>query len=470
MQMASFSVIQVCHETLQFDEQVAACQQHLDKLNFDGRVEDNLGARRGRFSFARGKSLETPFILWNTKSGAVPHLTAEMFDRALAGAGRNAALYIPFEHFLEVVSSRSKLASETELKRDLCGKRRRINPAVDFRKFLGCDEEQLLFVGSRDTHRLSTMEAFLSDNDSFNRFQLASGSPNYASCITNTGNVVKLLPEQYLKDCREYLQPDVLVCLGDIFHQKPQSQVINVSKRIRKSVEHSCELLSRMDSASSGLPLSAPCLGLDDPQGRLYAARRVGERSSTVCSAFIPLAKLLNSDCNTSNLILVPRPLDVVSKLSLTISQLDKNQLRIVSCISSLEEMALSLALGADAVTTEFLDDLASVGKSISLLWQPVGPVDASWVPLCFDQSVSRFQMYYKLVDLSLQEYFNDCLTLDEGCDCPVCLSGYSRAYVHHLFATKEMLCQVLLMQHNASRVNYFLQKFKESLFRVSES
>ncbi len=49
-------------------------------------------------------------------------------------------------------------------------------------------------------------------------------------------------------------------------------------------------------------------------------------------------------------------------------------------------------------------------------------------------------------------EYQYDYGPLDEGCECPVC-TNHTRAYVHHLFRTKEMLGPILASMHNL----YFL-------------
>ena len=45
-------------------------------------------------------------------------------------------------------------------------------------------------------------------------------------------------------------------------------------------------------------------------------------------------------------------------------------------------------------------------------------------------------------------QYVNDFGPIDEGCDCVVC-AHHTRAYVHHLFRTHEMLGQILASQHN---------------------
>jgi queuine tRNA-ribosyltransferase len=38
---------------------------------------------------------------------------------------------------------------------------------------------------------------------------------------------------------------------------------------------------------------------------------------------------------------------------------------------------------------------------------------------------------------------------LDSACLCPTCQSGYTRAYLHHLYMHVPLLCHRLLIQHN---------------------
>jgi queuine tRNA-ribosyltransferase len=62
-------------------------------------------------------------------------------------------------------------------------------------------------------------------------------------------------------------------------------------------------------------------------------------------------------------------------------------------------------------------------------------------------------------------KYKDDFGPLDESCGCPVCLPaqaghGYTRAYIHHLFRTREMLGMILLSQHNI----YFLVNVCEQI------
>ncbi len=63
-------------------------------------------------------------------------------------------------------------------------------------------------------------------------------------------------------------------------------------------------------------------------------------------------------------------------------------------------------------------------------------------------------------------QWKDDFSPLDETCGCPVCDnparpgSGYTKAYIHHLFQTKEMLGMILASQHNI----YFLANLTDRI------
>ena len=56
--------------------------------------------------------------------------------------------------------------------------------------------------------------------------------------------------------------------------------------------------------------------------------------------------------------------------------------------------------------------------------------------------------------------YTEDMKPLVEGCECYCCIR-YTRAYLHHLLVTKEMLAEVLLMMHNLHHWTSFIQHTK---------
>lgn len=52
-------------------------------------------------------------------------------------------------------------------------------------------------------------------------------------------------------------------------------------------------------------------------------------------------------------------------------------------------------------------------------------------------------------LNLRNARFREDSAPLDPACPCPVCASGFSRSYLRHLFAAREMLGLRLLTQHN---------------------
>ncbi|MDR0449961.1 MAG: tRNA guanosine(34) transglycosylase Tgt [Treponema sp.] len=76
-------------------------------------------------------------------------------------------------------------------------------------------------------------------------------------------------------------------------------------------------------------------------------------------------------------------------------------------------------------------------------------------------------RVYTKKGSLSLKKAENrlDFLPIDEECGCKVC-RGYSRAYLRHLFKTREILCSMLASYHNL----YFLHELvKEARKAIGE-
>ncbi|MBW2426309.1 MAG: tRNA guanosine(34) transglycosylase Tgt, partial [Deltaproteobacteria bacterium] len=52
-------------------------------------------------------------------------------------------------------------------------------------------------------------------------------------------------------------------------------------------------------------------------------------------------------------------------------------------------------------------------------------------------------------IRLTNRRYRRDAFPLDAACDCYTCTGGFTRAYVHHLFAANEVLSAVLCSIHN---------------------
>lgn len=60
-------------------------------------------------------------------------------------------------------------------------------------------------------------------------------------------------------------------------------------------------------------------------------------------------------------------------------------------------------------------------------------------------------------------EYISDFGPIDEGCDCTVC-KHHTRAYVHHLFRTHEMLGPILASMHNIRFLTRLVEQIRQSI------
>ena len=58
----------------------------------------------------------------------------------------------------------------------------------------------------------------------------------------------------------------------------------------------------------------------------------------------------------------------------------------------------------------------------------------------------------------------DDFSPLDPVCGCPVC-QNYTKAYIHHLFRTREMLGMILLSQHNIHFLANLTERIRLSIF-----
>lgn len=85
---------------------------------------------------------------------------------------------------------------------------------------------------------------------------------------------------------------------------------------------------------------------------------------------------------------------------------------------------------------------------------------------LCTSRIDSRFLIfltYWNIVVTSFLRYQEDFDPLVRGCSC-YCCKNHTRAYIHHLLVTNELLAGVLLMMHNFEHYFGFFHSIREAL------
>jgi queuine tRNA-ribosyltransferase len=85
-------------------------------------------------------------------------------------------------------------------------------------------------------------------------------------------------------------------------------------------------------------------------------------------------------------------------------------------------------------------DLLAAVGLGIDMF--------DCVIPTRYARSATVFTARGR-IRLTNRRYRRDAYPIDTSCDCHACVSGFSRAYLHHLFAANEILSTILACIHN---------------------
>ena len=62
------------------------------------------------------------------------------------------------------------------------------------------------------------------------------------------------------------------------------------------------------------------------------------------------------------------------------------------------------------------------------------------------------------------QKYEKDLRPIEEGCGCPACKAGYTRAYIRHLLKAKEMLGLRFCVLHNLYFYNHLMEEIRDAL------
>ena len=68
------------------------------------------------------------------------------------------------------------------------------------------------------------------------------------------------------------------------------------------------------------------------------------------------------------------------------------------------------------------------------------------------------------ILNLNNKKYEDDHAPIEEGCGCPVCRAGYSRAYLRHLYKAQEALGLRMGVMHNLYYYNHLMEEIRQAL------
>lgn len=66
--------------------------------------------------------------------------------------------------------------------------------------------------------------------------------------------------------------------------------------------------------------------------------------------------------------------------------------------------------------------------------------------------TIEQFNNNHELINLLNSKYRTDSKVIEEGCECPACKGGFSRAYISHLIRSNEILGMRLATLHNLKK------------------
>jgi len=84
-------------------------------------------------------------------------------------------------------------------------------------------------------------------------------------------------------------------------------------------------------------------------------------------------------------------------------------------------------------------------------------------IPTRYARSATAFTSRGR-IRLTNRRYRRDRYPIDSSCDCQACADGFSRAYLHHLFAANEVLSAVLTTIHNLHFYQTLVRDAREAI------
>ncbi|CAG8581770.1 8052_t:CDS:2 [Funneliformis mosseae] len=279
-------------------------------------------------------------------------------------------------------------------------------------KFLNF-EEYLVFIDVRDPGNLNLM---------------SNNTDKHVSVYTAHG-VRQVTSDSYIKYMNIY-KPDIFVSLVDNIADEAPSL-----KRVKRSVDRT---LRWLDDAiyHEGAQVFGVLTGHKNQEERIRSAQETAKRN---VAGFVLNGKCLGSTSRECVDILKP-----------SINHLPPNKPRLVYGLGTPEDILLGVSEGIDLFDTSYVLKMTNAGNAFVFSLDIKNDLD----------SFNRQQQIISLWDINYQ---NDARPLLAGCQCYSC-KNHTRAYVHHLLNTHEMLATVLLMSHNLFHYTKFFKDIRESI------
>ncbi|XP_069410238.1 queuine tRNA-ribosyltransferase accessory subunit 2 [Ovis canadensis] len=298
-------------------------------------------------------------------------------------------------------------------------------------------------------------------------------SPCPAGYVTNksvsvwgVGGRVEMTASKFMA-IQQALQPDWFQCISD--GEATCNEATSI-KRARKSVDRTLLFLDnclRLQEESEVLQKSSiigVIEGGDVTEERLRSARETAKR---------PVGGFLLDGFQGSPATLETR----LHLLSSVTAELPEDKPRLICGVSRPDEVLECIERGVDLFESFFPYQVTERGCALTfsfdyqpnpeetLLQQNGTQEEIKYVDQTKKSKTTSCNQEMTSYEINLKEkkYQEDFSPLVRGCSC-YCCKNHTRAYVHHLLVTNELLAGVLLMMHNFEHYFGFFHSIREAL------
>ncbi|KAJ1993873.1 hypothetical protein H4R33_000510 [Dimargaris cristalligena] len=250
-----------------------------------------------------------------------------------------------------------------------------------------------------------------------------------------SGGVRQMTLDQYVTLARK-IRPDVLVALSDDLNGPMESK-----DRVQKSVSCTLHWLDQIREADTGdMGILATLKGAHLLDQRKHSAEQTATREAV--DGFV-----------LDDLHFAPSAQAQLDWISASVGPLPSAKPRLAYLIPGPNRVLDSIDKGIDLFDSAYPLQMTDAGQAIAFRFS--GPPSTS--------SEAKVTPAPAGLDLHDTVFKSDMTPLQAGCSCLTCRK-YTRAYVHHLLVTKEMLASVLLIVHNLQTWGDFFAKIRGTL------
>ena len=414
-----------------------------------GESETNL--RSGKLTWKKNDrelSLDTPACLLYTKSGCVPHLTHDTLRLSLFG---------------ETLQEKNDLNSASRPLLPLLfpvaaflPHRKSLNKFNDLENRNGVTD----YVGVASEFDVIS---FSTQNDPIAPLPAGYNAGSFVS-LWNYAGKSEVTPD-IAWDVTMSMAPDVAQILADVdvgFHAKESETTSRQTKAVKRSGAFPRKIVHRLKDDDDEKRKNATgwwataIVGLQEKLLHHYV------KELSQCGDVIE-GYVIDGLQPTKNVLLAESSAHVersVQEISRVLAALPATKPRLLSHVATPAMVVRAVEGGVDLFDTSFAVVVTDRGGALVFDCDFVD--ESSNVE---ENSTSALPDSNRVVEINLNDvkYAQNFSPLLPGCPCHAC-SVYTKAYVHHLLVTQELLAQVLLMIHNQFHYTKFFDRIRKAV------